>query len=160
MRTHAHTQTHTLSLSLSFMHACAGTHVYMHTISHLGVPIPQLFFFFIRNAKLYKNESEPACVGMIIIFFGDQVVFAGDSLKLRCRAPTVGTMVGERSIASVVWMWGSQDPAKVFEEIFVENHYLADSGLVERYVCAESFGSSECLVHSLYIPHREVRRTF
>jgi len=97
---------------------------------------------------------------MIIIFFGDQVVFAGDSLKLRCRAPTAGTMVGERSIASVVWMWGSQDPAKVFEEIYVENHYIADSGLVERYVPAESYGSSECLVHILYIPHRQVRSIF
>jgi hypothetical protein len=50
-------------------------------------------------------------------------------------------MVGERSIASVVWMWGSQDPAKVFEEIYVENHYIADSGLVERYVLAEYCGS-------------------
>jgi len=69
-------------------------------------------------------------------------------------------MVGERSIASVVWMWGSQDPARVFEEIYVENHYIADSGLVERYVPAESFGSSECLVHILYIPHRQVRRIF
>ena len=97
---------------------------------------------------------------MIIIFFGDQVVFAGDSLKLRCRAPTAGTMVGERSIASVVWMWGSQDPAKVFEEIYVENHYIADSGLVERYVPAESYSGSECLVHILYIPHRQVRSIF
>jgi hypothetical protein len=69
-----------------------------------------------------------------IIFFADQVVFAGDSLKLRCRAPTAGTTVGERSIANVVWMWGSQDPAEVFEEIRVENRYIADSGLVERYV--------------------------
>jgi hypothetical protein len=70
---------------------------------------------------------------IIIIFFADQVVFAGDSLKLRCRAPTAGTMAGEKSIASVVWMWGSQDPAKIFEEIHVENRYVADSGLVERY---------------------------
>jgi hypothetical protein len=121
---------------------------------------PYLSFFFIKSGKSYKNESEPAHVRMIIIFFGDQVVFAGDSLKLRCRAPTAGTMVGERSIASVVWMWGSQDPAKVFEEIYVENHYIADSGLVERYVPAESYGSSECLVHIPYIPHRQVRSIF
>lgn len=69
-----------------------------------------------------------------MISFPDQVVFAGDSLKLRCRAPTAGTMVGERSIANVVWMWGGQDPAEVFEEIRVKNRYIADSGLVERYV--------------------------
>jgi hypothetical protein len=43
-------------------------------------------------------------------------------------------MVGERSIANVVWMWGSRDPAEVFEEIHVENRYIADSGLVVRYV--------------------------
>lgn len=66
-------------------------------------------------------------------------MFAGDSLKLRCRAPTAGTMVGERSIANVVWMWGSQDPAKVFDEIRVENRYIADSGLVERYVLLSKY---------------------
>ncbi|XP_069684373.1 adhesion G protein-coupled receptor A3 isoform X2 [Periplaneta americana] len=60
-----------------------------------------------------------------------QVVFAGDSLKLRCRAPTAGTMEGERSIANVRWKWGSQDPSKVFNEIIVENRYIAGSGLVE-----------------------------
>lgn len=140
------------------MHMCARTHVHAHNLTSWCSHTPASFFT--RSAKSYKNESEPASIGMIIIFFGDQVVFAGDSLKLRCRAPTVGTMVGERSIASVVWMWGSQDPARVFEEIYVENHYIADSGLVERYVPAESFGSSECLVHILYIPHRQVRRIF
>jgi hypothetical protein len=72
-----------------------------------------------------------------IVLFAGQVVFAGDSLKLRCRAPTAGTTVGERSIANVAWMWGSLDPAKIFDEIRVENRYIADSGLVERYVYFE-----------------------
>ena len=61
------------------------------------------------------------------------MVFEGDSLRLRCRAPTIGATWGERTGASVLWMWGSQDASKVFEEIRVENRYLADSGLVERY---------------------------
>ena len=159
---------HSSSLSLSCMRTRTRTHTHTHRHTHTTVHAHNLTswcshtpsFFFISSGKSYKNENEPACVGMIVIFFGDQVVFAGDSLKLRCRAPTAGTMVGERSIASVVWMWGSQDPAKVFEEIYVENHYIADSGLVERYVRADSFGSSECVVHILYIPHRQVRRIF
>jgi hypothetical protein len=64
-------------------------------------------------------------------------------------------MAGERSIASVVWMWGSQDPAKVFEEIYVENHYIADSGLVERYVLLAEY----CLVHVSYMLYRHLIRS-
>ncbi|KAJ9596478.1 hypothetical protein L9F63_012517 [Diploptera punctata] len=59
-----------------------------------------------------------------------QVVFEGDSLRLRCRAPTVSSTLG----ASVVWMWGSEDAAKVFTQVQVENRYLEDSGLVESAV--------------------------
>jgi hypothetical protein len=36
-------------------------------------------------------------------------------------------------------MWGSQDPAEVFDEIRVENRYIADSGLVERYVLMSEY---------------------
>ena len=68
-----------------------------------------------------------------VILFCLQVVFEGDSLRLRCRAPTIGTVLGDRIGASVVWMWGSHNASKVFEEIQVENRYLEDSGLVERY---------------------------
>ncbi|XP_066991624.2 adhesion G protein-coupled receptor A3 [Anabrus simplex] len=59
----------------------------------------------------------------------NQVVFEGDPLKLRCRAP--GITDENSSSVKVIWLFGNQDASAVFKEIHVENRYMAKNGLVE-----------------------------
>lgn len=72
----------------------------------------------------------------------NQIVFAGDSLTLRCRAPTVTD--DER--IKILWFWNpnitanSQDftmhlnPNDSLSNVKIENRRLAESGIVDRYI--------------------------
>ncbi|XP_066586020.1 adhesion G protein-coupled receptor A3 [Prorops nasuta] len=69
----------------------------------------------------------------------NQVVFAGDSVTLKCRAPSV---TEDRS-AKLSWLWYPNttaenvdmnwysDPRKKLANIKIENRYLSDSGIVD-----------------------------
>lgn len=71
----------------------------------------------------------------------NQVVFAGDSITLKCRAPSIT----EDRNARLSWLWYPNttsetvdlntflDPQKSLSNIKVDNRYLADSGIVDRY---------------------------
>lgn len=69
----------------------------------------------------------------------NQIVFAGDSINMKCRAPGVT----EDKTAKLNWLWNPNiteivdienytDPQTALSNIKVENRYLADSGIVDR----------------------------
>ena len=69
-----------------------------------------------------------------------QVVFAGDTITLKCRAPSI---TNDR-YARLSWLWHSNvttdnidldlynDPQSNFNDVLIENRYLEDSGIVSR----------------------------
>ena len=69
----------------------------------------------------------------------NQVVFAGDSITLKCRAPSVTV---DKS-ARLNWLWYPNASAEIVDlnsyrdprnlpNIKVDNRYLPDSGIVDR----------------------------
>lgn len=70
----------------------------------------------------------------------NQVVFAGDSITLKCRAPSITV----DKTARLNWLWypnasaeivdlnAYKDPRKNLPNIKVDNRYLSDSGIVDR----------------------------
>lgn len=70
----------------------------------------------------------------------DQVVFAGDSITLRCRAPGVT----EDKNAKLSWLWypnvttevldvnAYKDPKDQFPSVKIENRDISSSGIVDR----------------------------
>ncbi|XP_015431913.1 PREDICTED: adhesion G protein-coupled receptor A3 [Dufourea novaeangliae] len=92
----------------------------------------------------------------------NQVVFAGDSLTLKCRAPSVT----EDKNAKLHWLWypnattnfmdlnAFSDPQKSLTNIKVDNRYLTDSGIVDSSlsiisVKEEHNGQWKCLLISI-----------
>ncbi|KAG7190385.1 hypothetical protein KM043_006493 [Ampulex compressa] len=92
----------------------------------------------------------------------NQVVFAGDSITLKCRAPSV---TDDRN-ARLNWLWypnttaeivdlnAYRDPRKSLSNIKVDNRYLSDSGIVDSSlsivpVKAEHNGQWNCLLVSI-----------
>ena len=70
----------------------------------------------------------------------NQVVFAGDTITLKCRAPSI---TNDR-FASLNWLWNSNittdildlglynKPQNNLTDVKIENKYLDDSGIVAR----------------------------
>ncbi|XP_033304813.1 adhesion G protein-coupled receptor A3 isoform X2 [Bombus bifarius] len=92
----------------------------------------------------------------------NQVVFAGDSITLKCRAPSIT----EDRNARLSWLWYPNttsetvdlntflDPQKSLSNIKVDNRYLADSGIVDSSlsivpVKEEHNGQWNCLLVSV-----------
>ncbi|XP_078036263.1 remoulade isoform X2 [Augochlora pura] len=92
----------------------------------------------------------------------NQVVFAGDSLTLKCRAPSIT----EDKNAKLSWLWypntttnvvdlnAFSDPQKSLSNIKVDNRYLKDSGIVDSSlsiisVKEEHNGQWNCLLLSV-----------
>ncbi|XP_076677728.1 remoulade isoform X4 [Andrena cerasifolii] len=93
----------------------------------------------------------------------NQVVFAGDSLTLKCRAPSI---IKDRN-AKLSWLWypnttateiinldAFTDPEKRLSNIKVDNRYLADSGIVDSSLSIASVkeehnGQWNCLLVSV-----------
>ncbi|XP_017878291.1 adhesion G protein-coupled receptor A3 isoform X2 [Ceratina calcarata] len=93
--------------------------------------------------------------------FNNQVVFAGDSITLKCRAPSIT----EDRNAKLSWLWYPNttseiadldvfiDPQKSLSNIKIDNRYLADSGIVDSSlsivsVKEEHNGQWNCLLVS------------
>ncbi|XP_076245480.1 remoulade [Calliopsis andreniformis] len=92
----------------------------------------------------------------------NQVVFAGDSLTLKCRAPSI---MKDKN-AKLSWLWypnttteimdlnAFTDPQKRLSNIKIDNRYLADSGIVDSSlsiisVKEEHNGQWNCLLVSV-----------
>lgn len=70
----------------------------------------------------------------------NQVVFAGDSITLKCRAPSITV----DKTARLNWLWypnasaeivdlnAYKDPRDSLPNIKIDNRYLSDSGIVDR----------------------------
>ncbi|XP_043512130.1 adhesion G protein-coupled receptor A3 isoform X2 [Frieseomelitta varia] len=92
----------------------------------------------------------------------NQVVFAGDSITLKCRAPSIT----DDKNARLSWLWYPNtttenadlnaflDPQKSLSNIKVDNRYLADSGIVDSSLSIvpikdEHNGQWNCLLVSV-----------
>ncbi|XP_076297775.1 remoulade [Lasioglossum baleicum] len=92
----------------------------------------------------------------------NQVVFAGDSLTLKCRAPSIT----EDKNAKLSWLWypntttnvmdlnAFSDPQKSLSNIKIDNRYLKDSGIVDSSLSIisvkdEHNGQWRCLLLSV-----------
>ncbi|XP_043269261.1 adhesion G protein-coupled receptor A3 isoform X2 [Venturia canescens] len=92
-----------------------------------------------------------------------QVVFAGDSITLKCRAPSIT----EDRNAKLNWLWNPNitteavdtnvyvDPQNTLSNVKVENRYLSDSGIVASSlsivpVQEEHHGQWNCFLVSIY----------
>lgn len=70
----------------------------------------------------------------------NQVVFAGDSITLKCRAPSITVDQSARlnwlwypnASAEIVDLSAYKDPRKSLPNIKIDNRYLSDSGIVDR----------------------------
>ncbi|XP_024943552.1 adhesion G protein-coupled receptor A3 isoform X2 [Cephus cinctus] len=93
----------------------------------------------------------------------NQVVFAGDSITLKCRAPSIT----EDKNARLSWLWNPNitnevleqdaytDPRNTLSNIKVENRHLADSGIVDSSLSIvplteEHNGQWNCQLVSVY----------
>ncbi|XP_026827349.1 adhesion G protein-coupled receptor A3 isoform X2 [Ooceraea biroi] len=92
----------------------------------------------------------------------NQVVFAGDSITLKCRAPSITTDKSARlnwlwypnASAEIVDLSAYKDPRKSLPNIKVDNRYLSDSGIVDSAlsivpVKEEHNGQWNCLLVSI-----------
>ncbi|XP_023288485.1 adhesion G protein-coupled receptor A3, partial [Orussus abietinus] len=92
-----------------------------------------------------------------------QVVFAGDSITLKCRAPSI---IEDRR-AKLNWLWNPNataetlaldaytDPQNKLPNVIIENRYLSDSGIVDSslqiaHVQEEHGGRWNCLLVSTH----------
>ncbi|XP_034944600.1 adhesion G protein-coupled receptor A3 [Chelonus insularis] len=116
----------------------------------------------ILDMKL-SNEFQCQWTSPIIDIYPDQnqVVFAGDSISLKCRAPSI---TDDRS-AKLNWLWNPSliddspklfvDPQETLSNIKVDNRYLSDSGIVDSSlsifpVKQEHNGQWNCLLYSIH----------
>lgn len=104
-------------------------------------------------------------------FFHFQLVFEGDSLTLRCRAPrvAVGSPTESEDLPArshVFWGWSEKilepnstddiifyDPMKIFQSIHIDARHLSDSGLLDSiltipHVTRNHTGTWDCRLHS------------
>lgn len=101
----------------------------------------------------------------------DQLLFEGDALRLRCRAPRVAVGAPRDSEdlparAHIFWGWSNsildpnstadifyQDPTKIFPSIEIDARHLSDSGLLDSilripYVTRNFSGTWDCRLRS------------
>jgi len=81
----------------------------------------------LSGASLKKFECENLS-GLELLPSHDQIVFAGDSLSLRCR--------GIGLYGRVEWIWGSKDPQAEFE-VTVTEKTVAEHGIIESWIRIE-----------------------
>lgn len=94
-----------------------------------------------KRLRIFKEyECKWSTPSIEIVPDQNQVVFAGDTMNLKCRAPSITI---DKS-AKLSWMWNSNitadivdlglynDP-QVFSNVKIENRNLEDSGIVARY---------------------------
>ncbi|KMQ96690.1 putative g-protein coupled receptor 125-like protein [Lasius niger] len=92
----------------------------------------------------------------------NQVVFAGDSITLKCRAPSITVDQSARlnwlwypnASAEIVDLSAYKDPRKSLSNIKIDNRYLSDSGIVDSAlsivpVKEEHNGQWNCLLVSV-----------
>lgn len=114
-----------------------------------------------------ENEN----LEIFISFFSSQLIFEGDSLTLRCRAPRVAVGAPNDSEdlparAHVFWGWSEtilepnstddifyHDPAKKFPSIQIDARHLSDSGLLDSilrvpHVTPNHTGTWDCRLRS------------
>ncbi|XP_060525935.1 adhesion G protein-coupled receptor A3 isoform X2 [Cylas formicarius] len=58
----------------------------------------------------------------------NQIVFAGDSLKLHCRAPIISDLVDDSNLE---WLWLDAKPKKYFNDVSVETEFLHSMGFID-----------------------------
>ncbi|CAD6204128.1 GSCOCG00009877001-RA-CDS [Cotesia congregata] len=89
----------------------------------------------------------------------NQVVFSGDSISLKCSAPSI---TDDRT-AKLLWQWTPSllpltplaDPVDTLSNVKVDNRYLADSGIIDSAlsifpVTKEHNGQWNCFLVSIY----------
>lgn len=95
----------------------------------------------VKKLKTLKEfECKWATPAIEIVPDQNQVVFAGDTITLKCRAPSI---TNDR-FARLNWLWNSNitadvldvdlhdNPLSSFSDVKIENRYLDDSGIVAR----------------------------
>ncbi|XP_057333218.1 adhesion G protein-coupled receptor A3 [Microplitis mediator] len=117
-----------------------------------GKPIPDL---------KYSNDFQCDWISPTLEIFPsqNQVVFSGDSISLKCSAPSI---TDDRT-AKLLWQWTPSlltltplaDPVDTLSNIKVDNRYLADSGIIDSSlsifpVTKEHNGQWNCFLISIY----------
>ncbi|CAK9824102.1 Adhesion G protein-coupled receptor A3 [Anthophora retusa] len=118
---------------------------------------------FVKKLKYLENIQCPWLPPTIELRpVRNQVVFAGDSITLKCRAPSI---TEDRS-ARLSWLWypnttseivdlnAFRDPQETLTNIKIDNRYLADSGIVDSSLSIVSIkeehnGQWNCLLVSV-----------
>ncbi|XP_008207525.2 adhesion G protein-coupled receptor A3 isoform X1 [Nasonia vitripennis] len=120
-----------------------------------------------KQVKKLKTLKEYECKwttpAIEIVPDQHQVVFAGDTITLKCRAPSITN----DKFARVNWLWNSNittdvldlglydNPQNSFSDVKIENRYLDDSGIVASSlsidpVKEEHNGQWNCFLVSAY----------
>ncbi|EFN65630.1 Probable G-protein coupled receptor 125 [Camponotus floridanus] len=120
-----------------------------------GQPVKKLKFLEELQCQLISPAIEIRPVQ-------NQVVFAGDSITLKCRAPSITVDQSARlnwlwypnASAEIVDLSAYKDPRKSLSNIKIDNRYLSDSGIVDSAlsivpVKEEHNGQWNCLLVSV-----------
>ncbi|KAL7302319.1 hypothetical protein TKK_0004982 [Trichogramma kaykai] len=118
----------------------------------------------VKKLKIIKEfECNWSTPSIEIVPDQNQVVFAGDAVSFKCRAPSI---TNDR-YARLYWLWYSNitsdvvdlelynDPRVKFNDILIENRYLDDSGMVSSVlnidpVKESHIGQWNCFLISTY----------
>lgn len=64
----------------------------------------------------------------------NQVVFEGDSFRVHCKVPSITLnydIQDTQATDHIKWLWTNQNPKDYFNDLIVENRFIAESGYIE-----------------------------